>query len=118
MHKDIELVKTEEVAGVLQERGISDVDVKLTILHGEITGEKLHNPENDRFLTKTRYCGAVYYAEYSISDGRYVVHSAYSHRSEIKEGKTPLQDRLDFFSVETGEALPHAACQTQDSSRG
>jgi hypothetical protein len=86
-YESIVLLMTDEVAEVMKQRSISDMEIKLVIHHGENTGEKLYQPGDGRILAKMPLFGATYYVEYNPSEGGYRVHTAYLHRSEIKENK-------------------------------
>jgi len=85
--RSIQLAKSDDVAQLMKERHISDTEVKLTIHHGETTGEKLYQMESDRFLSKLKFSGAIFYVEYSPSGDGFTVHTAYAHLSEIIEGE-------------------------------
>ena len=85
--RSIQLVKSDEVAQRMKERHISDTEVKLAIHHGETTGEKLYQMDSDRFLTKLKFSGAMFYVEYSQTGDDFTVHAAYAHLSEIVEGE-------------------------------
>ena len=85
--RSIQLVKSDQVAQRMKERHISDNEVKLAIHHGETTGEKLYQMESERFLTKLKFSGAVFYVEYSPTGDSFSVHAAYAHLSEIVGGE-------------------------------
>jgi hypothetical protein len=84
-YQEIQLTKSDAVASLLEERHLLDDDVKQVIYHAETTGEKLFQPEENRCLAKLTLSNATFYVEYSIVDGSYVVHTAYSHQSQIVE---------------------------------
>ena len=86
IYYEIQLIKSDAVASLLEQRHILDDDVKQVIHNAEVTGEKLYQPEGNRYLAKMRLSNAAFYVEYSVASDGYVVHSAYSHRSEIMEG--------------------------------
>jgi glutamate synthase (NADPH) small chain len=75
---------SEEVGRLMEERGISKEDVEKAIDHAETTGEKFINPSNGRSLTSHRPDRVTYWVEYSRLGEDYQVHSAYSHRMEMK----------------------------------
>ena len=86
MKEDIELVKDEAISSLLEQRHILDDDVKQVILNAEATGEKLYQQsEVNRHLAKLATENATFYVEYSVADGKYMVHSAYSHGSMLVE---------------------------------
>ena len=74
------LEKTEDVRDLMEARHILDSDLKRVIEHAERTGEKLYEPESDRFLSKLRLQKAYFYVEYSAIPGGYRIHTAYTHR--------------------------------------
>jgi len=85
-YEQLKLEKSIEVAEVLDCRHILDDEMKMVIHDAESTGEKLYQPEGDRFLAKKRIGEVTYYVEYSIGGkNTYIVHTAYSHRAEVKE---------------------------------
>ena len=84
-HEKIGLNKSQEVAQLLEERGIHDEEIKRVIYNAETTGDKLYQQEGDRFLARLRISEATFYVEYSVSGENYIVHSAYAHRSEMVE---------------------------------
>lgn len=84
-HEKISTKKSEEVAALLEERGIHDEEIKRVIYNAETTGDKLYQQEGDRFLARLRILEATFYVEYSVSGENYIVHSAYAHRSEMVE---------------------------------
>ncbi len=83
----LSLMKSDPVASLLEERHILDEDIIQVIQTAEETGEKLYQPDGDRYLAKLRISEATFYVEYSINDEKYTVHSGYFHRSEIIEGE-------------------------------
>jgi glutamate synthase (NADPH/NADH) small chain len=84
-HEKISLNKSQEVAQLLEERGIHDEEIKMVIYNAETTGDKLYQQEGDRFLARLRISEATFYVEYSVSGENYTVHSAYAHRAEMVE---------------------------------
>jgi hypothetical protein len=79
------LKKTDEVAELLDERHILDEDITKVIEHAESTGEKLYQTDTNRFLSKLWVKSAYFYVEYSIVEGGYQIHTAYSHRFDLEE---------------------------------
>ena len=84
-YHEIQLIKSDNVASLLEERHILDDDIKQVIYNAEATGEKLFQPEENRYLAKMTLSNATFYVEYSVADGNYVVHTAYSHRTDLEE---------------------------------
>lgn len=85
-YQDVKLEKSAQVAGLLDSRHILDDEVRMVIHQAESTGEKLYQPESNKFLAKRRIGEATFYAEYSMAgDKTYKVHTAYSHRAKLEE---------------------------------
>jgi len=85
-YEGIKLQKGEGVREILESRHILDDEVRMVIFNAETIGEKLYQPEGERFLAKLKITGVTFYVEYSLAgDGTYIVHTAYSHRAELEE---------------------------------
>lgn len=87
--EDIRLHIPEEVERLMEDRGILREDVQKTIHHAETTGEKFVNPSTGRSLTSFRPDRVAYWVEYSRVGEECQVHSAYSHRMEMKRKGKP-----------------------------
>jgi len=86
-YEQVKLGKSTEVKGVLDSRHILDDEIKIVIHNAESTGEKLYQPEGNKFLAKKRIGEVTYYVEYSAGEeNTYIVHTAYSHRATLLEG--------------------------------
>jgi hypothetical protein len=85
-YEALKLQKSEEVSEILESRHILDDEVKMVIHNAESRGEKLYQPETERFLAKLKIAGVTFYVEYSlVGEKTYIVHTAYSHRAELEE---------------------------------
>lgn len=82
--EEMDLHISKEVDRVMEIRGILKEDVREVIKHAETTGEKFVNPSSGRSLASFRPGSVTYWVEYSQGGGAYQVHSAYSHRMELK----------------------------------
>jgi hypothetical protein len=78
------LEKSDVVQKLMEERHILDEDLIQVIQHAEKTGEKLYQPGSDGFLSKLRIKNVYFYAEYSVIEGGYRIHTAYSHRFTLE----------------------------------
>jgi hypothetical protein len=78
---------SEEVERLMENRGILREDIQKTIHHAEATGEKFINTSAGRFLASYRPDRVTYWVEYSPAGEAFQVHSAYSHRMEMKRGR-------------------------------
>ena len=88
-YEQIRLHILEEVERLMEDRRILREDVQKVIHHAETTGEKFINPSTDRSLASLRPNRVTYWVEYSLVEEDYRVHSAYSHRMEMKRKGTP-----------------------------
>jgi hypothetical protein len=85
-YETIKLQKSEEVSEILESRHILDDEIKMVIHNAESKGEKLYQPETERFLAKLKIADVTFYVEYSLAGEKtYIVHTAYSHRAELEE---------------------------------
>jgi hypothetical protein len=85
-YEQIRLHIPEEVERLMEARGIRREDVQGVIHHAETTGEKFINPSLGRSLASLRPERVTYWVEYNGVGEDYHVHSAYSHRMEMKRG--------------------------------
>jgi hypothetical protein len=81
--EEIKLQVGDEVKKRLEERHISEDEVKQVIDSAETKGEKLYQPEANRYLAKNRLGEVTIYVEYSTDEKGYIIHTAYSHRSKV-----------------------------------
>ncbi len=88
-YEQIRLRIPEEVERLMEQRRILREDLQRAIHHAETTGEKFLNPSNGRSLTSLRPDRVTYWVEYSRVGEDYHVHSAYSHRMEMKRRGRP-----------------------------
>ena len=82
--EEIKLEVSGEVKQLLEDRHILEDEVKQVIHHAETESDKLYQPDVNRYLAKIRIGQATFYAEYSIDEDKYLVRSAYAHKSELK----------------------------------
>jgi hypothetical protein len=85
-YEQIRLYIPEDVERLMADRRILREDLQKIIHHAETTGEKFINPSTGRSLTSWRPGRVTYWVEYSRIGEDYQVHSAYSHRMEMKRG--------------------------------
>ena len=88
-YEQIRLHIPDEVERLMDSRRILKEDVQKTIHHAETTGEKFINPATGRSLASLRPDRVTYWVEYSQIGEGYQVHSAYSHRMEMKRKGRP-----------------------------
>jgi hypothetical protein len=79
--KAVKIEKSDEIAALMQDRLISDDDLRSVIAKAEATGRKLYQPDSDHFLSKLRIGQVYFYVEYSkAGDSSYKVHATWEHR--------------------------------------
>lgn len=83
-HEEIRLLLSEEVERLLEERQIGQEDVRKVIFHAESTGDKFIDPVTGQSLACLRPVRVNYWVQYSAVGEEFRVHSAYSHRMELK----------------------------------
>jgi hypothetical protein len=81
--QEIKLEISPEVNRYLEMRHVLEDEVKQVIFHAETTGEKLYQPDANRYLGKLQIGKATFYADYSYGEGKFIVRYGYAHRSEI-----------------------------------
>jgi Fe-S oxidoreductase len=81
--EDIELVVSAEVQADVEKKLILLDDIRQTIRHAETSGQKLLDRTTGHIVAQHRPVRITYWVEYTIKDGRYVVHRAYSHRMDL-----------------------------------
>ena len=84
MEPSMEVHISEELLPLLERRMIMVEDVRRTVEHAELTGEKIENPDTGRSLASLRSACVTYWVEYSSEGAAFVVHNAYSHRMEVR----------------------------------
>ena len=79
--KAIKIEKSAEIAARLDERYITDENIRDIIANAEKTGRKLYKQDSDHFLSKLRIGQTYFYVEYSpAGESTYRVHAAWAHR--------------------------------------
>lgn len=76
----MKLVLDEAVRERLEERHITEEDIRRVLCHAEQSGEKLCRPQGGGFLAKRRIAETYFYVEYEPRDGAFCVRTAYAHR--------------------------------------
>lgn len=85
-YEQIPLRVPVEVERLLEVRRILTEDLQGAIQHAETSGEKFINPSTGRSLASWRPGRVTFWVEYTRVGEEYEVHSAYSHRMEMKRG--------------------------------
>jgi hypothetical protein len=82
--KAVKIEKSAEIAALMDERHITDDDIRRVITNAEKTGRKLYKQDSDHFLSKLRTGQIYFYVEYSpAGESAYKIHAAWAHRFVI-----------------------------------
>ncbi len=84
-YESIQLIIPEAVRDLLEQRLILEEDIQQVIEYAEKSGRRLRQAQSQHFLTHYRPNRVTYWVEYSLNEGVYEIHNAYSHRMEVKE---------------------------------
>ena len=78
---EIKIEKSVEITALLDERYITDENIRDVIANAEKTGRKLYKQDSDHFLSKLRVGQTYFYVEYSpVGESIYRIHTAWAHR--------------------------------------
>jgi deoxyribose-phosphate aldolase len=78
-----ELILETPVLEMINNNEISRDEIRAVISQAETTGAKFIHTGTGRFIASRRLGTVTYWVWYSFSNGRCIVHKAYSHRMEI-----------------------------------
>ncbi|SMP51873.1 pyridine nucleotide-disulfide oxidoreductase/dicluster-binding protein [Anoxynatronum buryatiense] len=84
--RNYELVISEEVIELMEDRYILFEDIEKVIDSARINKERFHNPADNSYLARLRLENVTYWVRYEESGGKIVVNRVYSHRMEVVEG--------------------------------
>lgn len=84
-YEKVELMVSDQVRQVMEDRLILVEDLQQVIDFAETTGNKLLDAKTGHFIAHYKPTSVTYWVEYSVQEGRFGVHNAYSHRMEIAE---------------------------------
>jgi len=82
--EDILLTVAADVQADIEKKLILEDDIRQTIRHAETSGRKLLDKKSGHFVACHRPVAITYWVEYTIENGHYVVHRAYSHRMDLE----------------------------------
>jgi hypothetical protein len=82
----IRLILPEEVQKMVEDRLILVEDMQKVIEYAERTGKRMFNAASGHYLAYFKPTSVTYWVEYSLEDGAFLVHKAYSHRMEVGSG--------------------------------
>ncbi len=77
--KTVSIAISDELAAIMEERGIREDDVREVIAYAEETGKKLYIEGEQHFLARKRMKKFSAYVEYVIEDGSVKLLNVYSH---------------------------------------
>jgi len=90
-----ELVLPAQVEALLEERYIRPEEVLQTIAAAEASRRRFVEPASGHVLASHRIGAVTYWVEYAPDGDRFAVHSAYSHRMEIKPPPWPAAAEVE-----------------------
>ena len=82
--KTVAIRMSDEVAGVMEERGVREEDVREVLEYAETTGKKLYVEGEQHFLARKRMGNFSAYVEYILGDDVEVL-NVYSHMVTLAE---------------------------------
>ena len=82
----IQLIISDEMRSIMEERLILMEDVQKVIAHAKKTGMVLYNQRNNHVLTYFCPAYVTYWVEFAKEGNAYKVYNTYSHRMTIEEG--------------------------------
>ena len=82
--KALKLDIPDDVQSLLDERHVTEDDLRRVIDHAESTGLKLYEPGTEIFLSKLRIQKTYFYVEYSSGKGMFKIRTAYTHRFNLE----------------------------------
>ena len=77
--RKFELIISDEIAELMEERGIREEDVREVVEFAESSGKKLYIEGEEHFLARKRIGNFTAYAEYTVSGNDVEVLDVYSH---------------------------------------
>ena len=80
---------------LLEQRYIRPEEVLQVVTRSEETGRRFVEPSSGRRLASLALGAVTYWVEYEPEDGRFRVHTAYSHRMESKPPPWPPADSTE-----------------------
>ena len=82
--KALKLEIPDVIQSLLEERHITEDDLRRVIDHAESTGLKLYEAGTETFLSKLRIGQPFFYVEYSSEKGGFKIRTAYTHRFKLE----------------------------------
>ena len=82
----LNLIKSDAVNAVLENRGILDDDIKMVIYNAETSNEKMYKPETGESLAKMLIGETLFHVQYTPRDEQnFEILTAYWFKSTIEE---------------------------------
>lgn len=89
------LLLSSDVEDLLEDRYIRPEEVLQVVARSEETGRRFEEAETGRRLAALALGAVTYWVEYEPEGGRFRVHTAYSHRMEVKPPPWPPADQVE-----------------------
>lgn len=85
-HAAIQLTMPEQTRQILEKRRILDSDIQQVIARASVQGQLFYDPHSDTYLASLQLGQVTFWVNYTHqADGTYLIHTAYSHRMEIRK---------------------------------
>lgn len=79
-----DLVISDEVRRTLEKRMILEQDLRRVLNHAEENSDFIDDSSTGRRMASLRVACVTYWVEYSVGEGVFTVHDAWSHRMEVR----------------------------------
>lgn len=83
-YTDIELIISNDIEKIMDDRLILESDIKKVIGRSEETKDMFFNPETEHYLSFRRILNVTYWVEYKKSGNAYELMKIYSHRMDVQ----------------------------------
>ena len=77
--QNVSLIISDEMADLMEERGIREEDVREVLAFAETTGNKLYMEDEEHFLARKRIDNFTAYVEYAVKEDAIELLDVYSH---------------------------------------
>ena len=77
--QNVSLIINDEMADLMEERGIREEDVREVLAFAETTGNKLYMEDEEHFLARKRIDNFTAYVEYAVKEDAIELLDVYSH---------------------------------------
>jgi len=85
----IRLIISEQTRQLLEKRRILDSDIQQVIISAKTYGQLFFDPDSETYLASRQLGQVIFWVHYTPQgDGAYLIHTAYSHRMQIRKVST------------------------------